>query len=83
MATDARRFQTVDDTDSEQAFCQLLEQLAVIWRQEQPPDLDQKRAVLQQFGDRMRSFGPANFLYSDSEALFAYGDKRRQRPDGT
>jgi glutamine amidotransferase len=29
----------------------------------------------------MRSFGPANFLYTDGELLFAHADRRRQADD--
>ena len=79
---DQRRFDPIGDTDSEKAFCELLEELTCIWSPEQRPSIDEKRDIIQHFGDRMRAFGPANFLYADAKALFAFGDRRRQRPEG-
>jgi glutamine amidotransferase len=34
------------------------------------------------FAADLRSLGPANFLYSDGNALFAHGDRRKQLPSG-
>jgi predicted glutamine amidotransferase len=67
------RFSPLGDTDGEFAFCWLIEQLA------QTIDAggwEQKAQALQSFGDQLASMGPANFLYSDSNRLFAYASRR-------
>lgn len=68
----------VGDSDSEYAFCLLLERLAPLWR-EGPPPLAERRRAIAAFAAFLRGFGPANFLYADGEALFAHGHRRRQR----
>jgi predicted glutamine amidotransferase len=76
------RFWPVGDTDSEVAFCILLERLAEIWRGPVAPPLDVRLAIVERFAADMRQLGPANFLYADGDALFAHGHRRTQ-PDGT
>ncbi len=66
----------IGDTDSELAFCLLLDELTPLWRGGQPPGLRERLAVIDTFAERLRPLGPANFLYSDGEYLFAHGDKR-------
>ncbi len=70
-------FQPVGETDSERAFCVLMARLAAVW-QEGRPDADVRLAVVADFAARLRQLGPANFLYSDGELLFAHSDRRRQ-----
>jgi glutamine amidotransferase len=70
-----RRFRRVGDTDSEHAFCALLERLAPLWDDLSP--LDARRAVIASFARDLRELGPANFLYTDGEVVFAHGDRRR------
>ncbi len=66
-------------TDSEHAFCQLLRALAPLWRHAgQPPGVQARRDAVAAFAARLRDFGPANFLYSDGELLFAHAHRRRQ-----
>ena len=66
-------------TDSEHAFCQLLRALAPLWRDAaQPPSVQARRDAVVAFAARLRGFGPANFLYSDGELLFAHAHRRRQ-----
>ncbi len=72
----------VGDTDSELAFGALLERIYRLWRQESEPDLDQRLAVIAAFAHDLRPLGPANFLYSDGEFLYAHGHKRIE-PDQT
>lgn len=72
------RFSPVGDTDSELAFCMLLERLVPIWSSGRVPSLDERRAVVARFAADMRRLGPANFLYADGEALFAHGHRRIQ-----
>ena len=40
------------------------------------PSIDARMQVASSFAKRLRSLGPANFLYSDGDALFAHGDRR-------
>ncbi len=81
-----RRFLRVGDTDSEHAFCALLERLAPAWAGG-APSLDQRLAVIAAFAEELTQLGPANFLYSDGDALFAHGHRRKSesgeiRPPG-
>ena len=75
------RFRPVGDTDSEHAFCLLLEALAPLWDGGSPP-LAARLARVAAFARELCAFGPANFLYADGEFLFAHGDRRRQRDGG-
>jgi predicted glutamine amidotransferase len=71
------RFHPVGETDSEWAFCALLEELADVWRSVgEVPSIDARMRVVAAFAKRLRPLGPANFLYSDGDALFAHGDRR-------
>jgi predicted glutamine amidotransferase len=70
-------FRPIGQTDSEYAFCVLLEQLRSLWRDgDSPPALDDKVAVIAGIAARLRELGPANFLYSDGDTLIAHADKR-------
>ena len=73
-------FAPVGETDSEHAFCVLMARMAAVW-QDGRPDADVRLAVVADFAARLRQLGPANFIYSDGELLFAHSDRRRQ-PDG-
>ncbi len=80
-------FHPVGETDSERAFCVLLGRLRALWGGgAQPPGLDERIAVIAGFAADLRALGPANFLYSDGEALYAHGHRRRHsdgiRPPG-
>ena len=73
------QYSPIGETDSEQAFCALLEQLRDIWhRPGDVPPLEIRLAVVSSFAQSLRALGPANFLYSDGDALFAHGDRRKQ-----
>ncbi len=72
------RFYPVGETDSERAFCVLLDRMNDLWkRPDQLPSLDARLSVVLSFAEDLRSLGPANFLYSDGDALFAHGDRRK------
>jgi glutamine amidotransferase len=75
------RFRPVGDTDSEIAFCALLERLAQLWSNDRPPSLEDRREVVAAFARDAGALGPANFIYSDGDALFAHGH-RRTHADG-
>lgn len=72
----------VGETDSEQAFCALLERLRPLWPDAGPPNLQPRLDVVASFAADLRALGPANFLYCDSDALFVHADRRSQS-DGT
>jgi predicted glutamine amidotransferase len=72
----------VGETDSEYAFCALLERLADLWLgAASEPTLGQRFETVCGFAADLRALGVGNFLYSDGEALFAHGH-RRTHADG-
>lgn len=75
-------FRPIGETDSELAFCALLERLRPLWSGREWPSLASRRVVVESFAADLRELGPANFLYCDGDALFAHGDRRHQA-DGT
>jgi len=78
QAMQPRRFLPVGETDSERAFCILLDRMAELWRPGETPALDARLAIVTAFAGALRGLGPANFLYSDGDALFAHGHRRIQ-----
>lgn len=70
-------FRPVGETDSEQAFCILLERLRPLWRSTTgTPGLEERHRIVAAFARELRALGPANFIYADGDALFAHGHKR-------
>lgn len=81
------RFHPVGETDSERAFCLLLQRLAPLWWHAAAPSLAARLAVVKGFAADMRPLGIANFLYSDGEFVFGHSHRRTQadgivRPPG-
>lgn len=73
-------YHPVGETDSELAFCALLERLRPLWRSAAAvPPLERRREVVADFARELRALGPANFLYADGDALFAHGHRRTQQ----
>ena len=73
----------VGDTDSELAFCLLLERLRPLWRQaDAVPTLDDRMASFTGFAADMAAIGPSNFVYTDGDALFVHAHKRVYEEDG-
>lgn len=74
-------FRPVGETDSELAFCGLLERLRPLWASaaDGAPDLDARLDTVAGFAAELRSLGPANFIYADGDVLFAHGHRRTQR----
>lgn len=71
------RFQPIGDTDSEYAFCLLMDRMAAVWRSPgQTPDMDARFVVFGDFAREMAALGPANFIYSDGDVMIAHGHKR-------
>jgi len=72
------RFRPIGATDSEHAFCALLAKLEALWLSDQgPPSLPDRLRIVAPFAAMLRGLGPANFLYCDSEVLFAHAHVRR------
>lgn len=70
-------YRPIGETDSEYGFCVLLERLAALWhRSDTPPALEDRMAVVAETAEEFRRLGPANFLYSDGDVLFAHAHKR-------
>ena len=66
----------VGDTDSEYAFCALIDRLRPSW-DGQVPTLQERFETVVGFAKDLRTRGPANFLYSDGEVIFAHGHRRK------
>jgi glutamine amidotransferase len=77
----AHRFRPIGETDSEVAFCLLLEQMAPLWDAGPLPSLAARLKVVRRFAARLREYGPANFLYADGDTLFAHGHRRLHEND--
>jgi glutamine amidotransferase len=76
--TNRQRFQPIGGTDSEAAFCLLLERLAANAGASEGPD--RNFAVFAAFAREMRDHGPANIIYASDGHLLVYADRRTQRP---
>ena len=72
-----RRFRAIGETDSEIAFCGLMERMAPLW-EDHVPSTEARLQVVAHYAAELRKLGPANFLYSDGELLFAHGHRRTQ-----
>jgi len=77
LLTYCRRFRPVGETDSEIAFCGLMERTALLW-EDHPPSPEARLQTVARYAAELRELGPANFLYSDGELLFAHGHRRTQ-----
>jgi len=74
----------IGETDSEHAFCSLMSRMAEIWDENgSVPGLAQRVAVVEEFARAFRRLGPANFIYSDGDALFVHGHTRTHPGDGS
>jgi glutamine amidotransferase len=77
------RFHPVGETDSERAFCALLDRMACLWKE--PgflPPLADRLAAVSAFAGELRRHGQSNFLYSDGDVLFAHGHRRKDPVTG-
>jgi predicted glutamine amidotransferase len=64
-------FRRVGTTDSELAFCYLLQELRRRFG-DSPPDLSALRATLEELCSEIAAHGPFNMILSDGKALFAH-----------
>ena len=82
-ATGNSRFMPIGETDSELAFCELLEQIAALHQGAgELASLDARMNVLSNLARQFRDCGPSNFLYSDGDTLFVHADQRHQNLTG-
>ena len=78
-----QRFRPIGETDSEHAFCLLLERLHDLWYgAARPPALSDRQRVIAGFAADMRRLGQINFLYSDGDCLWVHSHKRRYQENG-
>ena len=82
LGESVRRFRPIGSTDSEVAFCILMNRLSDLWSTPTTPSSAARLTIVADLAAEMREFGPANFLYSDGDLLFAHGHRRTQS-DGT
>ncbi len=67
----------VGDTDSELAFCLLLERLKAVWSKPgQTPSWQDRFDVFSDVAAELTGYGTCNLLYSDGDALFVHAHKR-------
>lgn len=74
----SKRFRPIGDTDSEAAFCLLLNELAPLWQEANVdlPAIERRFDVVADYAARLRTLGIANFLYADGDTLFVHADHR-------
>ncbi|MCF1427992.1 MAG: class II glutamine amidotransferase [Shewanella sp.] len=68
----ARRYQPVGNTDSEGAFCWLLQQLADRFGDRPPAQMSEAFAYVATLADEIRQFGVFNMLLTDGQYLMSY-----------
>jgi len=70
-------YRPIGETDSEHAFCALLERMRPLWFDARGvPELADRIRIVADFAASLRPLGPANFLYADGDAVFVHGHKR-------
>ena len=73
-----RRYRPIGNTDSEHAFCALLDRLCNSWMEsDDVPDLSTRQDVVAKFASELKELGLANFIYCDGDAMFVYSDRRK------
>lgn len=71
------RFTPIGNTDSEYAFCYLLDCLVERFGYK-PPDVEEVFAVLQEISPKIAEFGTFNFCLSNGDAMFTYAVTKLQ-----
>ena len=82
LGNEGQRHAPIGSTDSEIAFCALLDRLIPLWVAGSPT-LEARLAVVSGLAQKLRQLGPANFLDADGELLFAHGHRRLQADGST
>lgn len=70
-------------TDSEHAFYVLMDELIALDAAGGGGDLKRRIDLVAGFAARLRTLGPANFLYTDGDLLFAHAHRRLSHPGNT
>ncbi|MCR9215421.1 MAG: class II glutamine amidotransferase [Proteobacteria bacterium] len=76
LAMESPRYRPMGATDSEFAFCYLLDKLDPLWQFEKP-SIERRLEIIAYVAEEFRELGAANFCYSDGDALFVHADVRR------
>ncbi len=72
--------QPIGETDSEHAFCSLLHRLEALWFGSPGlPGLEDRFDIVVDFARSLDRLGMANFIYSDGDAVFVHGNRRREK----
>lgn len=80
---DGGHFQPVGETDSERAFCMLLERIRPLQHGSRQPSRIQSRLdIVAALAVQLRALGPASFFYADGDVLFVHADRRLQPVSG-
>jgi glutamine amidotransferase len=74
------RFEPIGETDSETAFCVLMDRLAGTADPETSEGTDRLFAAFAAFAREIRDHGPANIIYASDGGLLVHADRRTQRP---
>lgn len=72
------RYRPIGDTDSEHAFCLMLERLDQFADE---PNASLRQEEIAEFAAEMTEFGAFNFLYYDTTALYAHAHRRVYEED--
>lgn len=73
----------IGETDSELAFCILMERMKVLWGDgSRTPDKLERLEVFAEFASEMAQYGSSNFLYSDGDTLFIHAHRRIFEEEG-
>lgn len=82
LASPGQRHAPIGSSDSEIAFCVLLDRLTPLWTN-CSPTMGSRLSVVTALARELRELGPANFLYADGELLFTHGHRRLQSDGST
>lgn len=78
-SSDTAHFRPIGETDSEAAFCALMETMKERWiARGRIPEFEERLDVVSEFAVAYRAKGTFNFLYCDGEYMFVHGHRRRQ-----
>lgn len=77
---DRRRFKSIGETDSESAFCELLERFARKHAEVSALTPIDELRIFTAFAAEMRRLGPANIMLATNETIFVHSDRRTQSP---
>jgi predicted glutamine amidotransferase len=79
ISTPSDRFTPIGETDSEAAFCGLMDDFAAIAELDIDNSTDRDLSVFAAFTRRMRDLGPANIILAVNGRLLVHADRRTQR----